>query len=163
VLRVLLRDPARVLRDVLLELPPLREPALLRDPVRVLRDVVPVLPPDDRRDVLRFGGGTFAPFSRASESPIAMACSRLFTRPPRPFGPLFNVPRLRRRIALSTDLDAASPYLRPPELDLLRVGIVYLLCECAIRSRPRGSLPCSELSSGRRWIGERKRLDRPRG
>jgi hypothetical protein len=33
------------------------------------------------RDELRFLG-TFAPFFRASESPIAIACFRLFTLPP---------------------------------------------------------------------------------
>jgi len=55
------------------------------------------------------GGGTFAPFSRASDNPIAIACSRLFTRPPRPPFPLFNVPFFLRCIALSTDLVAASP------------------------------------------------------
>jgi hypothetical protein len=51
-------------------------------------------------------GGTFAPFSRASESPIAMACLRLLT-----FLPLllFNVPRLRRRMALLTVFFAPLP------------------------------------------------------
>ncbi len=43
--------------------------------------------------------GTLAPFSRASLSPIAIACSRLFTF--RPLRPLFSVPFLRRRIALA--------------------------------------------------------------
>ena len=58
--------------------------------------------------------GTFAPFSRASDSPIAIACSRLVTVPPCPALPRFNVPLFRRFIALSTDLPAARPYLRPP-------------------------------------------------
>jgi len=57
--------------------------------------------------------GTFAPFALASESPIAIACLRLFTVPPFPPGPLLSVPFLRRRIALSTRFDAAVPYLRP--------------------------------------------------
>jgi hypothetical protein len=57
---------------------------------------------DDRR-------GTLAPFFRASDRPMAMACFRLFTRPPLPPGPLRNVPRLRRRMALSTRFDAAFP------------------------------------------------------
>lgn len=39
-----------------------------------------------------------------------MACFRLFTVPPLPPGPLFSVPFLRRRIALSTRFDAAVPY-----------------------------------------------------
>jgi hypothetical protein len=86
---------------------------------------------DPPRDEPTRGDGTLAPFLRASESPIAIACARLFTVPPRPDFPLFSVPCFRRRIALSTDLEAASPYRRPPldfELDL-RVGIFYLLCE----------------------------------
>jgi hypothetical protein len=59
--------------------------------------------------------GTFAPFFRASESPIAIACLRLFTFPPLPPRPLLSVPFLRRRIALSTRLLAALPYFRPPD------------------------------------------------
>jgi hypothetical protein len=62
-------------------------------------------------DFLRFG--TLAPFFRASERPIAIACFLLFTFPARPPGPERNVPRFRRRIALSTRLDAAAPYRRP--------------------------------------------------
>ncbi|HZS60836.1 MAG TPA: hypothetical protein VFA43_16295, partial [Gemmatimonadaceae bacterium] len=65
---------------------------------------------DDLRDVLRFG--TFAPFFRASLSPIAIACLRLFTVPPLPPRPDLSVPRFRRRIALATRFDAAFPYLR---------------------------------------------------
>jgi hypothetical protein len=53
-----------------------------------------------------------APFSRASDKPIAIACLRLFTFRPLPD---FSVPFLRRRIALSTRFDAAFPYLRPRE------------------------------------------------
>jgi len=52
--------------------------------------------------------GTFAPFFLASLRPIAIACLRLLTRPPEP---LFSVPRLRRRIADFTLLDADLPYL----------------------------------------------------
>ena len=61
-------------------------------------------------------GGTFAPFSRASERPIAIACLRLVTLRvvPPPRLPLFRVPFLRRRIALSTLFPAACPYFRPP-------------------------------------------------
>jgi len=54
--------------------------------------------------------GTFAPLARASESPIAIACLRLFTFRPLP---LFSVPFLRRRIALPTLFDADFPYFRP--------------------------------------------------
>lgn len=57
--------------------------------------------------------GTFAPDSRASLRPIAMACSRLFTLRPEP---LFSVPFLRLCIARFTDFPAALPYFRPPEL-----------------------------------------------
>ncbi len=53
--------------------------------------------------------GTFAPFSRASESPIAIACSRLFTLPPLPPRPRLSVPFFRRFIALSTRLPADFP------------------------------------------------------
>src|SRR5207253_8023399 len=60
-------------------------------------------------------GGTFAPFLRASESPIAIACSRLFTLPPLPPLPERSVPRFFRRMALATVLPAALPYLRPPD------------------------------------------------
>ena len=62
-----------------------------------------------------FFRGTLAPFSRASDRPIAIACLRLFTLPPRPPGPLVSVPFLRRRIALATRLLAAFPYLRPDD------------------------------------------------
>ena len=53
--------------------------------------------------------GTFAPFFLASDRPIAIACLRLLTFPPRPPGPLLSVPFLRLRMALSTDLLAALP------------------------------------------------------
>jgi hypothetical protein len=59
--------------------------------------------------------GTLAPFFRASDNPIAMACLRLFTFPPLPPGPDRRVPFFRRRMALSTRLLAASPYRRLEE------------------------------------------------
>ena len=49
---------------------------------------------DDLRD------GTFPPSARASDSPMAMACLRLFTVLPEP--PLFNSPRFISCIARST-------------------------------------------------------------
>jgi hypothetical protein len=55
---------------------------------------------------LRFAG-TFAPFLRASDSPIAMACLRLVTLRP---DPLFSVPRFLRRMVRSTFLLALRPY-----------------------------------------------------
>jgi hypothetical protein len=62
--------------------------------------------------------GTLAPFLRASESPMAIACLRLFTHPPLPPLPERSVPRFLRRIALSTVLPAALPYRRPRDLPL---------------------------------------------
>jgi hypothetical protein len=59
-----------------------------------------------------FLAGTLAPFLRASESPIAMACLRLFTRPPFPAFPERSVPRFLLRIALATVLLAPLLYLR---------------------------------------------------
>jgi hypothetical protein len=53
--------------------------------------------PDEERELFF---GTFAPFSRASESPIAIACLRLFTFFPEP---LLSVPRFFLRMALSTE------------------------------------------------------------
>lgn len=61
--------------------------------------------------------GTFAPFLRASESPMAMACSRLLTTPPFPPLPDFSVPRFSRCNAFSTHLPAAAPYLRFLDFD----------------------------------------------
>src|SRR6266852_2057089 len=60
--------------------------------------------------------GTFTPFLRASERPIAIACSRLFTLPPLPPLPERSVPLFFRCIALLTLLLAAWPYFRPPDL-----------------------------------------------
>src|SRR5207237_597021 len=57
--------------------------------------------------------GTLAPFFRASERPMAIACLRLFTV--LPLLPDLSVPFLRRRIALSTRFDAALPYFLRPE------------------------------------------------
>src|SRR5258708_32572022 len=67
--------------------------------------------------------GTFAPFFRASESPIAIACLRLFTAPPLPPFPERRVPFFSRRTALSTLLPAALPYLRL--LDFLREPVFF--------------------------------------
>jgi hypothetical protein len=74
-----------------------------------LREDLRALFRDDLRDPFR---GTFAPFSRASLSPIAIACLRLVTR--LPDRPLFNVPRFLRRIADSTFFEADFPYFAMP-------------------------------------------------
>ena|SRR5687768_18402433 len=96
-----LRDDERRPEDVRLEDARVRELDDLRDPD--LRD------PADLRD------GTLAPLRRASLRPIATACLRLVTFRP---DPLFNVPRLRRRIVDSTFFDADLPYfaMREPPL-----------------------------------------------
>src|SRR5215470_6048667 len=60
--------------------------------------------------------GTFLPFWRASDRPIAMACFRLLTFPPLPPLPLRSVPCFRLRMARSTSLLAPRLYLRPPDL-----------------------------------------------
>jgi hypothetical protein len=62
-------------------------------------------------DYFVFSGGTLAPFFRASESPIAIACFLLTTIPPLPPFPERRVPRFLRRMAARTDLLAAFPYL----------------------------------------------------
>ena len=55
-----------------------------------------------------FLAGTFPPARRASDSPMAIACLRLFTVLPE--RPLLSVPRLRSRIARATFLDAFFAY-----------------------------------------------------
>jgi hypothetical protein len=57
---------------------------------------------------LDFFFGTFSPFPRASESPMAMACLRLVTF--LPDLPLFRVPLFFLCIVFSTLLDAPLPY-----------------------------------------------------
>jgi hypothetical protein len=54
--------------------------------------------------------GTFLPFARASESPIAIACFLLFTVLPE--RPLFKVPALRFFIARLTSAEAFLEYFR---------------------------------------------------
>src|SRR5437879_3208114 len=57
--------------------------------------------------------GTLAPFFRASESPMAIACFRLVTCPPLPPLPERSVPCFFLRIALATVLLAPLLYFRP--------------------------------------------------
>jgi hypothetical protein len=59
---------------------------------------------------IHFLRGTLAPFFRASERPIAIACFRLVTRPPFPAFPDRNVPWFLRRIALLTVFCDDFPY-----------------------------------------------------
>jgi hypothetical protein len=55
-----------------------------------------------------FLAGTFPPSLRASDNPIAIACSLLLTVLPEP--PLLSLPRLRSCIALFTFSPAFLPY-----------------------------------------------------
>jgi hypothetical protein len=76
----------------------------------VLREVLREVFLDDLR------AGTFAPFSRASLKPIAIACLRLVTLRP---DPLLSVPFFLRRIADPTRFEADFPYfamLHPPSI-----------------------------------------------
>lgn len=85
------------------------EPPLVRDRLELERREVERPPELRERPDDDFAGGTLAPFARASDNPMAIACFRLVTRPPCPDFPLFSVPFFLRCIALSTDLEAASP------------------------------------------------------
>jgi hypothetical protein len=58
--------------------------------------------------LLDFFFGAFLPSLRASESPMAIACFRLFTV--LPLRPLFRVPSLRSCIAFSTFFEAPLEY-----------------------------------------------------
>src|SRR5262245_50329025 len=69
---------------------------------------------DRRRYRRRRLRGTFAPFARASDSPIAIACLRLLTFGCRPL-PDFSVPRFARPMALRTVSCAFLPYRGPLE------------------------------------------------
>ena len=90
------------------------DPAYFRFDARFFRPPVFLRPLDRLRPPLDFRfDGTFAPFLRASESPIAIACFLLFTLPPFPPRPRRNVPFFRFFIARSTRLPADLPYLRP--------------------------------------------------
>jgi hypothetical protein len=102
-----------------------------------LRFVADFLPADFFRPPLDFRfDGTFAPFARASDNPIAIACFLLVTLPPLPPRPLRNVPFLRFFIARSTRLLAALPYFR------------VLFFRVAMSEDPRVAV------SGRAWMLE---------
>ena len=88
---------------------------------------LPAEAPHSIRPQLDFFDGTLAPFLRASESPIAIACLRLFTLPAFPRLPERSVPLFLRRMALATDFPADLLYFRPPdrlrELDFFFAGM----------------------------------------
>lgn len=87
---------------------------LLLEVLRLLAPLLAVLfrPRAVERLAVLFLAGTFLPFLRASESPIAIACWRLFTFPPLPPLPFLSVPDLRLLTALFTSLLADFEYLR---------------------------------------------------
>src|SRR6185312_15568959 len=76
------------------------------------------LNPHDFLLFLRFLLGTFLPFLRASESPMAIACLRLLTFPPFPPLPRFNVPFFLRCMARFTSLLALFEYFLAMEISL---------------------------------------------
>src|ERR1700689_1790878 len=67
---------------------------------------------------LDFFFGTLAPFLRASDRPMAMACLRLFTTPPLPPFPDLSLPRFSLCMAFLTLSPAALPYFAmcPPSV-----------------------------------------------
>jgi hypothetical protein len=80
-----------------------------------------------RRCYAAFFLGTLAPFLRASDSPIAIACFRLFTFPPFPPRPERRVPCFFRRIALATVFPALLLYLWPRDFFLAGILIPFLI------------------------------------
>jgi hypothetical protein len=117
-----LRDEPERLRD---ELDRLRD-ELLRDGLERFRDEVDRLL--DERELLRdrelrerFGaGGTLSPSSRASESPMAMACRGFVTFLPE--RPECSLPRFISRMTFSTFLPAFGPYFLAISLPLQEAG-----------------------------------------
>ena len=95
-------------------------PAVLPVPRAVIRGSSGYAPPNNSAERTHLLGGanppydlrfgTFRPFLRASERPIAIACLRLVTF--FPLRPLRSVPRLRLRIARATSLEALREYRR---------------------------------------------------
>ena len=86
--------------------------------------------------------GTRAPFLRASDRPMAIACLRLFTLPPFPPLPERKVPLFLRRIALATVLLAPLLYRR--RLDFFLAGIKFLL---GIRAAFAGARLCGKVAA----------------
>jgi hypothetical protein len=82
--------------------------------------------------------GTFLPFLRASDRPMAIACFRLLTVPPLPPLPLLSVPFFSLRTALSTSFDALGEYLRAMTILYARVIQPDDNADCVNRfTRPR--------------------------
>jgi hypothetical protein len=87
-------------------------------------------------DLLDFFAGTFLPFWRASESPIAMACLRLVTFLPLP--PLLSVPRFRLCIARSTSLEALRAYFRAISVPPARRQFPAIFSQFLLKKRALG-------------------------
>jgi hypothetical protein len=76
-----------------------------------MTSIVPIKSKEEaNRKRYDFGGGTFFPSLRASESPMAMACLGFVTF--FPLRPLLSVPCFIAFISLSTSFCAAGEYLR---------------------------------------------------
>lgn len=101
--------------------------------------------------------GTFFPFALASESPIAIACFRLFTFFPEP--PERSVPRFRLCIARSTSFEAPLLYFLPP--DFLRVAMSLSSVSEGSIEYAQGSSRLRTFSTITRWLS-RDRPDDPR-
>ena len=106
------------------------------------------------RDVFRddFRDGTFAPFLRASLSPMAIACLRLVTFRP---DPLFSVPFFLRRMVDLTFFAADCPYLATITSDVIlckaradvvkpRFGAVQRWLQSAGSGRLAMAHPCEQ-------------------
>jgi low affinity Fe/Cu permease len=109
-------------------------------------------PPDERDARL----GTLPPSRRASESPIAIACLRLFTFLPDP--PERSVPRFRSCMAFSTFWEALRPYLRAK--GHLQVSSVQVL-DRTTRVAPWLQRQFAERRRTRRLSGARQGDERP--
>jgi hypothetical protein len=88
--------------------------------------------------------GTFAPFFRASDNPMAIACFLLFTTPPFPPLPDRSVPFFSLCNALSTDFFEAAPYLAiSSPVSANRIHGRHFLTMCNERYQPSNSFTIS--------------------
>src|SRR3984893_13096443 len=92
--------------------------------------------------------GTLAPFLRASERPMAIACFRLLTLPPLPPLPERSVPLFFRRIALATLLPAALPFWRRSQR--LRELVPFVAAMCFLLLLRAGAFPGACCDAGGR-------------
>src|SRR5881392_39634 len=85
--------------------------------------------------------GTFAPFLRALERPMAMACLRLLALPPLPPLPLFCLPRFCLWTAFLTSSPAFFPYLAIARLPGVRIRVRPKCCKRCAGGTPRRASP----------------------